>query len=269
MVIAVWLTVLVLVSVFVCIAVQTLWIKRSHYQLNGPAEASFKVVQLSDLHGRIRFMNGSLSHIVNKANPDYVMITGDLVSKRSQLNKVLTEIRKIDCPHIYFVPGNYEREGLDGFRKRLYTRQEYDDIIRSIEELSIVVLSNRGVPIGRDEANCLLYGFDNSIYGNERLTLNVSEIAGYDYVILLAHSPSIIDLVRKRRLPFDLLLAGHTHGGQIRLFGRTIGTYKNFHVGLQQLDRCSYFFIHRGSGTVKVPVRIACFPEIAVFEIAG
>ncbi|KRE31605.1 metallophosphoesterase [Paenibacillus sp. Soil522] len=265
------MVIIVLLAVLTCVfvAIQTLWVKCSHYQISNKSKVSFTVVQLSDLHGRINFINGSLSSIVNNAKPDYLMITGDLVSKKNQLNDVLKEIQKINCPYIYFVPGNYEREGLDRFRKKMYSEQTYNLIIRSLQDLNISVLSNNGSKINLDDKKCLIYGFDNSIYGNESLTLSIEEIQSYDYVNMLAHSPSIISLVKDKQIPFDLLLVGHTHGGQIRLLNRTVGHYKNYHVGLRQLDKRRHFFINRGLGTVKIPIRVACFPEIAVFKIGA
>lgn len=249
------------------VATQTFWVKFSHVHLGSKAKKGVTIVQLSDLHGRTHFVNGSLSRMVNKEKPDYIMITGDLVSRMSQLEGVLKEIRKFNCPRIYFVPGNYEREGWKGFRKALYSEQEYIGIIQSLQELNISVLSNSWSNIDMNGKQGLIYGFDNSIYGNERMTLSVEEIQGYNYVIMLAHSPDIVRFIHDKRIPYDLLLAGHTHGGQIRLLNRTVGSYKHYHVGLKKLDVRRHFFINRGLGTVKIPVRIACPPEIAVFKI--
>lgn len=261
--------IIVTLAVLACVffAIQTLWVKCSYYEFGKKSNASLTVVQLSDLHGRMNFINGSLSSIVNRINPNCVMITGDLVSKKRQLKDVLEEIKKINCPNIYFVPGNYEREVLDGFRKRMYSEAEYNFIIDSLKDLNISVLLNSGCKIELDDKKCLVYGFDNSVYGNERLTLSMEEIQSYDYVIMLAHSPSIVKFVQNNQLPFDLLLVGHTHGGQIRLLNHTVGAYKNYHIGLKQLNKRSHFFINRGLGTVKIPIRMDCFPEIAVFEI--
>jgi predicted MPP superfamily phosphohydrolase len=102
------LVIIVFLALLVClyVVIQILWVKCSYYQIGNKSKSEFTVVQLSDLHGRINFINGSLSSIVNKAKPDYVMITGDLVSKKNQIKNVLKEIQKINCPNIYFVPGN-------------------------------------------------------------------------------------------------------------------------------------------------------------------
>ncbi|WP_147384563.1 metallophosphoesterase [Paenibacillus sp. 1011MAR3C5] len=197
------------------------------------------VVHLTDLHGRTRFINSRISQRVNRLHPDHIIITGDLA-------------------------GNYERETRSGIRKRRYTEQEYRDIIQSLQLMNVNVLTNSSY-ITRQQG--LVYGFDNSIYGNERLTLSRAELERSDYTIMLAHSSGIIDLLQESKLPFDLLLAGHTHGGQIRLWDRTIGAYKHFHSGLKALDGRRHFYINRGLGTVKIPVRLGCPPEIAVFRV--
>lgn len=253
----------------------TNWVRRSVYRLDSTLDTNIRVVHLSDLHGRTRFINGSLSKQVNRLEPDYVLLTGDLISKLSQLPRVLNEIRKIRSPHLLFVPGNYEREGLDGVRKRMYSEQEYDHIVQALQAHNITVLSNSGVTFGGQgqgqgqghAKKGLIYGFDNSIYGNERLTMETGELQQNDYIILMAHSPNIVKLLQEQDLPYDLLLTGHTHGGQVRLFNRTIGAYRHYHVGMKQIDSRRHFFIHRGLGTVKLPFRFGVFPEVVLFQI--
>jgi predicted MPP superfamily phosphohydrolase len=105
------------------------------------------------------------------------------------------------------------------------------------------------------------------LYGNERLHTSAENLQANDYVILMAHSPSIIDFIRFNNLSYNLLLVGHTHGGQVRLFGKTVGAYKHFHVGMKLVGENSYFHINRGLGTVKIPVRLACSPEVSVFKL--
>ncbi|SDX07981.1 metallophosphoesterase [Paenibacillus sp. CF384] len=257
------IAVLLLLSIFI----QTYWLKYSHCQLGEHSDTNLTIVQLSDLHGRTGFINGSLSQKVNRMKPDIVVITGDLVSRKKQLAAVLKEVQKIDCPQLFFVPGNYERECMEGFRKRSYSDQEYEQIIQRLQNQNISVLTNHGATAAMKNQKVLIYGFDNSIYGNESLTMTREEMSSFPYIILLAHSPSIIKLIEEQQVPYDLLLVGHTHGGQIRFLNRTLGAYKNYHVGLKRVDERRNFFITRGLGTVKIPIRLACSPEIAVFHI--
>ncbi|KRE59729.1 metallophosphoesterase [Paenibacillus sp. Soil750] len=261
--------VIILVLAVLFIGYSTLWVKFSHIQLGDPASKNVTVVQISDLHGQTHFINGSLSKMVNHVNPDLVMITGDLASTKEQLDKVLKEIRQIKCEHLFFVPGNHERYGLVQSRFQLNSDQDYEAILRTIQDARISVLSNREFQIDIGDKKWLIYGFDNSLYGKERLTMRVEDLQSFDVVIMLAHSPSIIETSLQQHIPFDLLLVGHTHGGQVRLFGHTIGAYKNYHVGLKHIDKRKHFYINRGLGTSRLlPIRFACSPEIAVFKIS-
>ncbi|WP_150273808.1 metallophosphoesterase [Paenibacillus tepidiphilus] len=248
------------------LAAQTLYVTRPTIYLPGKWQGT--VVQLTDIHGRIRYLNGTLSKLVNEIRPDIVMVTGDLASRTTEWPRVLRELRQIDCPHIWFVPGNYERETVSKLHKRTLTLDEYTELMDVLQQQGITVLGNQEAQLTIGQQKLLVYGFDNSIYGNERINTSLKALAADDpYVIMLAHSPTIIDTLGEEQLHFDLLLTGHTHGGQIRLFGRTIGAYRNYHVGLKRLPGNRYFYISRGLGTVKIPLRLGCPPEIAVFKI--
>lgn len=252
--------VVILALAILLIVYSTHWVQYSYTQVGDPAKKNCTVVQISDLHGQTHFINGALSKMVNNVNPDMVMITGDLASSMEQLERVLRDIRKIKCDHLFFVPGNHERYASD--------ENEYNAMLRNISESNITVLTNLGSPVDVGNQKWLLYGFDNSIKGMERLTLQPDALPNYDKVIVLAHSPSIIQSELLHRLPYDLLLVGHTHGGQIRLLGRTIGAFKDYHIGLKRVDQRRHFYINRGLGTSRIPIRVACTPEIAVFKIS-
>lgn len=131
----------------------------------------------------------------------------------------------------------------------------------------MVVLENKGVMLKKGNRQLLIYGFDNSTYGNERYLWQSSQEA--DMTVVLAHSPNIISLMRQEGITSDLLLTGHTHGGQIRLWGKAIGggAYRHFHVGQKPDKTAGLFSISRGLGTTKLPIRLNCFPEITVYQI--
>ncbi|MDR6549913.1 metallophosphoesterase [Paenibacillus qinlingensis] len=266
---------LVITSILVILALgalfilySTFWVNYFYIQLGQPDKKNFTVVQISDMHGQTHFINGSLSQKVNKVNPDLVMITGDLGSTKVQVERVLAEIRRINCAHLFFVPGNHERYIGSESSSKQGADQAYDACMRTIEESHIAVLVNRGLPFHMGEKRGLVYGFDNSLYDKERMTLSEEELQRYDFVIMLAHSPNIINTALAHEHPsYDLLLVGHTHGGQVRLLGRTIGAYKDFHVGLKRIDERKHFYINRGLGTSRLPIRVGCSPEITVFKI--
>lgn len=229
--------------------------------------ARCRIAHITDLHGRTRFANGSVAELVNRALPDIVCITGDLATSRKQLPRVLAELRRITCPCIVFVPGNYEREEAVSYRKRLWTAAEYADTVRRLELSGAKVLANARLTAKGPYGRVTLLGFDNSLYGNETFEHASAQEDDKGFRVAMAHSPSIASELEARSVPFDLLLAGHTHGGQIRLFRRTFGSYGHFHVGLKMLGGSRLIFINRGLGTVKLPFRLNCFPEIALFDL--
>lgn len=258
---------IVLVIGIVYMLVETNYVMVSRYDFTKELSMNVKVVQLSDIHGRTRFLNGSISELVNRIQPDYVFVTGDLATRENELEPVLQELGRIKCRSIMFIPGNYERQTRVGWGKRNYSEEEYRDIGRKLLEHGIIPLGNEGIEEEVRGRRLLVYGFDNSIYGNEQVSIQSDAWRDKDCFIVLAHSPSIITFVERNKLNYNLLLTGHTHGGQIRLFGRTIGAYRHFHAGLKRMGECQYYYINRGLGTVKLPVRLGCPPEIAVFEL--
>ncbi|MFS0553471.1 metallophosphoesterase [Brevibacillus sp. 179-C9.3 HS] len=258
------IVVLCILAGLILIAYHTTYVKTRTVKLTLPGVSPLTVIHLSDLHGRTRFWNGELHKLVNVHDPDLVMVTGDLAQHSGQLTHVLEELEKIKSnAGMFFVPGNYEREE-GSFRKRAYSFSEYTSHKEALKK-RMTFLENEGVFIERSSNRILIYGFDNSIYGNEQGPRHHTVQA--DLTIFLAHSPTIISLIYKEGVKADLLLTGHTHGGQIRFFGRTVGAYKHFHIGQKQDVCVGVFGISRGLGTSRLPIRFNCFPEITVYKI--
>jgi uncharacterized protein len=258
----------IIFSFLAWLIVNTYFIKKTVHSFSFNLPNNLIVLHISDLHGKTRFINGSLSKIVLKSKPDILFITGDLVNRKSQLPTVMKEIKKIKDSgvKIYFTPGNYERETIKLFNKRNIPETEYIETKRYIEDY-VKIVENKGESIIIKDISLNIYGFDNSLYGNERN--NTDDLpSNSDLTCYLAHSPNIISYIEEEGLFFNFLFVGHTHGGQIRLLNKTIGSYKHFHIGLEKINKNQYFFITRGIGTVKIPFRINCYPEIGVFKIS-
>lgn len=246
--------------------VQTHYVRIISYPIELDISSPIKVVHISDLHGKTWFINGRLSTHIRNLSPDIIVLTGDLVSREKQLvtvQKELEIINKLEIP-IFFVLGNYEKE--EGFflsKRKLSIKKQAERIMHISKYANVLI--NEGVMIERRGVSISIYGFNNSTYGSEKNKSSPFNKA--DVKLLLAHSPSIYKLVKNNKIPFHLLLVGHTHGGQIRLRNRTLNDYKYCHIGLKKISGRQYFHITNGLGTVRIPVRIHCPPEIVVFNI--
>jgi uncharacterized protein len=94
-----------------------------------------------------------------------------------------------------------------------------------------------------------------------------------DVTLLLSHNPDQAERARSSCDAVDLVLSGHTHGGQIRLpwlgpVARPNGTPNRFDHGLERRP-WTQVYTSRGVGTVHLPVRFFCRPEVAVLRLAG
>jgi hypothetical protein len=140
--------------------------------------------------------------------------------------------------------------------------------LKVINQGGIKLLINEEITIRRADEKLFLFGTDDYLTGIPRYT-SFSKESGAR--ILLTHNPDALGwTMAKDRYPFDLAVAGHTHGGQVK--GRIFGapSYRvsdlRFASGLVNVgDRWCY--TSRGVGVVEVPFRINCPPEVTVFTL--
>jgi hypothetical protein len=226
-----------------------------------------RIVHISDIHGKTRYLNGSISSIINKYCVDYVILTGDLCNNSAQLENVMEELKKIKVnKRILIILGNYERTEVS------YLRKKETDIIKKLvgyNSNKIKILINQYEVMEDSHNKILFYGFDNSVYGNESYNNALNE-EKFTYRILFAHSPNIIDYIEKRGIPFDIILAGHTHGNQwnIPFVCRIWNKYPRFPSGVNEYDG-KHIIISRGLGTSRIPIRINSNPDISIYDLCG
>lgn len=112
-------------------------------------------------------------------------------------------------------------------------------------------------------------GFDDFTAGNPRLGWTRHDSSAT--TIAVQHSPGWFDTPEVQKWPgnFDLCLSGHTHGGQVTLFGLPIWTPRgsgDFTSGFYKRSICP-LYVSRGIGTSILPIRFGARPEIAVFDL--
>lgn len=220
-------------------------------------------VQISDLHigGLIEenVVRGIVQQI-NALNPDFIVLTGDIVDAEiSRVSKAIEEISKLKAPlGIYFVLGNHEYfHGIEPLMKALKT-------------LNIVVLENACVQIQKGESRLNLAGvydlFGRRIGALEPNLDKALEKRNPNYpLVLLAHQPKFALEVEESH-NVDLILSGHTHGGQIFPFRFLVKLEQPYLAGLYQHSKTTQIYVNRGTGFWGPPMRILARAEISHFE---
>jgi len=254
------------------------WIEVTHCDVHLPGMAAefdgFRIAQLSDIHmdefTEPFFVRDAVARI-NRLRPDAVFLTGDFVTAEFASDtfaegaawQCANLLAGLECPARYAVFGNHDV---------LISETAVGEALR---DNGVAVLRNSCLPLERGQARLWLAGVDDPLEGEpdpDAALPAAIRNQPREPVILLCHAPDYADDLLK--LPagqaVDLMLSGHTHGGQVRLpllppfqlppLGRKY-VEGWFHLGRMQL------YVNRGLGTVGVPFRLDCPPEITLFTL--
>ncbi|HUE96004.1 MAG TPA: metallophosphoesterase [Longimicrobiaceae bacterium] len=221
---------------------------------------------LTDLHAE----PGRSLELVSRAvtalaaeEPRIVAVTGDFIGpKMESFRPVLEEIARLAPPHgIYAVPGNHDHiRGIERWRREL------------AEFGSIVDLTNRSRVLDVGRARLCLAGVDDFAEGRPSLD-SLPPPETRDLTILLAHNPDQAERARRALDRVDLVLSGHTHGGQVRLpaVGALVSSVERgdlYEAGLRRRP-WTQVYTSRGLGTVHIPARLLTRPEVTVLELTS
>ena len=246
------------------------WVEVTSLEVGVPSlPAAFdgiSFVQLSDIHldefTEPFLLRHSIEQI-NRIQPDAVLLTGDFVSYEItprkfsvksawQCAEILSELK---CPEVYAVLGNHDL-WLSG-----------TEVTRALVAHGITVLKNEYVPLERKGSRIWLAGLDDPVCGEPDPDKAIPVSIRNQPVVLMCHAPDYADDLVARGVgkSVSLMLSGHTHGGQVRVpmvgaLQLPIGGRK-YIEGLFRLGSMK-LYVNRGIGTVGVPFRFACPPEI-------
>jgi predicted MPP superfamily phosphohydrolase len=233
-----------------------------------------RIAQLSDIHMDDYTEPFFLRKVVDRINslkPDSVFLTGDFVtaegwSKSSapehaqQCAKILSNLQ---CRPLYAILGNHDIDAGP------------EEVTAALEANGITLLRNSHVPLERGDGRIWLAGLDDTLGGHPNLELAIpAQIRNvpHEPLMLLCHEPDYATRLLKHPAgqAVDLMISGHTHGGQIRLplIGPlvlpTMG--RKFVEGWFQFGRMR-LYVNRGIGTIGVPFRFDCPPEVTLFTL--
>jgi predicted MPP superfamily phosphohydrolase len=228
-------------------------IELTRHALAGDVTQPLKIAHLTDLHSRgYGTREREVAEIVERAAPDLIVVTGDIVDTGS-LEPSRELFRRLRAPlGVWVVRGDSERA------------QASRDDLAFYRSVGAHLLENQGVAIRED---VWLVGLDDAMTGHPDLAKALVGAPAASFKIALFHSPDHFSEVAGL---FHLGLAGHTHGGQVRLPG--FGALwlppsgHTFVQGWYSVNR-SQLYVSRGIGTSVVPARFLSRPEVPLIEI--
>ena len=220
---------------------------------------NFRIVHLSDIH---HSPFTSLEHITravqiaNQLQPDMFVLTGDYVSHEADYIEPMAEIMgKLESEFGTFAClGNHDH----------WTDAER--VTNALRAANIRVLINEGFRFEAYGASFWLAGVDDYMVGKTDLRAALRGAFPDEMKLLLAHNPILVR--RAARAGVDLVLSGHTHGGQIKIRDeeKRILPRRKLTNGLHR-RKDTQIYITRGIGTVVLPIRFGCPPEISLIEL--
>lgn len=222
------------------------------------------IAHLSDFHvgpeTPVHFVEGVVER-TNRLQPDVVVLTGDYVEDEgADLEGCAAALGRLSAPGgVYAILGNHDYvHGAEGVAAALSAR-------------GIRVLRNESAAIGSGERKLWIVGLDDTVGHREEFRAAMGGIPEGEPVIVLSHSPDV--LPRGSELGVSVVLAGHTHGGQVRIPGlgaphAPTGMTSRFTMGSSRIGNAR-LHVTRGIGMTLFPLRFCCPPEIGLFTLQG
>lgn len=213
-----------------------------HYPHFPESFGEMTIFFISDIHKRI--VTNEIIHQV-KEKVDFVIIGGDLLEKGVSLERVERNIKRLKkLGPVFFVSGNNDYE---------IDPNILEPFLRSLD---VTILNNTAISCYSEKGDrFVLLGIDDLTTERDRLDLAL-ESAGEDgFRVLVSHNPKVIQQIFPEH-HISLVLSGHTHGGQIRLFG--IGLYEKGRVTERNGTK---ILTSNGYGTTGIPLRLGVKPE--------
>jgi len=244
-----------------------------HYEITsgslGEALAGLKVAFLTDLHiKRVAVRENKALEILRREKPDIILLGGDLIAFRSSYGPLMSFLSRLEAPHgIYAVLGNTEYSNENGSCILCHKEKS-----RSLRQGTYpVFIRNSSVFVKVNGKAVNIAGLDDPVGGKADIERTLRAVDSKHPTILLSHSPEICDEASSREV--DMVLSGHTHGGQL-FITRYLGKIFPSDPALEFLD--GFFqkgrapmYVSRGLGTSYLPFRFGVKPEITFFVFTG
>ncbi|HEX7152546.1 MAG TPA: metallophosphoesterase [Thermoanaerobaculia bacterium] len=224
-----------------------------------PQFDGYRIAFITDTHVASFVRRGFYREIhaqLDAFDPDLILLGGDFVSFNRHIKlmaeALIADLRARDG--VYAILGNHDYWA------------GADEVKEAMGAHGVQFIINQNVTLTRDGATLPLLGIDELYRGEPDVDAAFAGVSGP--TLGVSHHPDIIDLLDGRRL--DLLVCGHTHGGQIRFpfFGAVVVPSRHegrYASGFHRVGRV-LMYVSRGIGAIP-PLRILCRPELATFVL--
>lgn len=227
------------------------------------AGGQVRLLQVSDLH--LSSFNSYFAKVASQVadlKPDLIVLTGDYLEQERNIQGVLSFLKELKATHgVYAVQGNWE----------YWSRLEGENLRRHFAGAGVKLLINERADLEINGRAISLFGLDypSSI---DHLHQLQKEVDPQRFNLLLSHVPAFAHEQLNKHI--NLILSGHTHGGQVRIpflpplyLPRYSGRFVS---GFYQVSQHRIpLYVSRGIGTSVLPVRFLCRPEIGLFELGS
>ena len=226
-----------------------------------------KIVQLSDFHNHsLEYKNGNIIDMIKSENPDVVVLTGDLIDQYTRQNnidnikKLLDELKKYP---VFYIDGNHEEYAkmsdeffalITSYENVKYLKDEFAKFNYKGSSVNISGLIDPRNHFHKEVRQKMMIEYQ------EPIIKNISKSLDDDLSILLSHRPGMMDMYSNYK--FDLVISGHTHGGQIKL-----SKPKKYQSGEWQTNGKTIIVSNGIGSNAKMPIRLNCPMQLVTITL--
>ncbi len=253
-----------------CLFFDILWFEKyfidwKYYDISSKNDRKIKIIQISDLHlNEIKSFHTSIAKKINQLKPDLIFITGDVIDKNENLNILDDFLKLIDSDILkYAITGNWEYWG----------EINLESLSKIYSKYNCELLINENKAFYKYDRSLSIIGIDDFVGGNADFEGSVKNLSSSKTNIVLSHCPEYSEVITKIKndidVDIDLVLSGHTHGGQITFFGlfapfkpKGSGKYLKgwYNEGIKM-------YVSKGIGTSLFPIRFGARSEVTIIDI--